>query len=873
MKRIVILLTILLMVLPVIAQKKQQYAPLNPEYIKYIEAKKNGTLKSETADGYKLGYIPSTMYLHFQERHENAVLKSTSELPSKYDLRTLGLVTPVKNQNGPRGGNCWAFATLGPVESRWLIRGEGTYDLSEQNMVACAGFEAGFGDGGNIFMSMAYLSRHSGPILESQNPYNPLIPTCVQSFEPVAWVPETRWVYGDRELFKKAIMEYGGLYTPLHWDDNGFNGTFNTYYYNGTSDANHAWTVVGWDDLKLVPGATQIGAWIIKNSWGTEWAEYGYAYCSYQDTKHMNTAVYLPERWDNDEVDTLYMYDDLGPISSTGYGDYIAYGLAKFVAPEEQLITKIGTFVNSEGSVLDIEIYDDFDGNALSGILNSKHNIYVDFPGIYTFDIPTLVNGDFFIKIKYYTPGYTFPIGIERFETGYANSVIDTAVNWVSPDGRTWNSCDPDTADEGQNLTIRAYAVNLTSPLALFESSKENVCLGSTVTFRFLENDSVTSYDWDFGDHATPATATGKGPHEVTYDSVGRKTISLSVSGPRGSDTKVRHDYINVVPEINVIIPEREDRNPVGMPYEITAFGADTYTWSPAIYLDKTTGQTVTATPTVPGDYTYIVTGYQGSCSGTDTFTLRAKIRPINDNVCDALEILPGGWLGKLPDGQFFNNVNATKEPNEPAPPEGDCNTPMQWCVEGGVQNSVWFWFTATPRGIVSFDTEGFDQQIAIYQADTCTDILEGKATMIAANDDYYDEDQYFACALESVAVEPGKKYFVQIDGSAGGTEGYFSMIFMEYPMGVKAVEESSVVDIYPNPGTGLYHFRTDISSSQSLILEVFNLNGKLIMNRNYGMQSGTFESTFDLSGQAPGIYQVRFISGDKVIHRRIIHQ
>jgi hypothetical protein len=80
-------------------------------------------------------------------------------------------------------------------------------------------------------------------------------------------------------------------------------------------------------------------------------------------------------------------------------------------------------------------------------------------------------------------------------------------------------------------------------------------------------------------------------------------------------------------------------------------------------------------------------------------------------------------------------------------------------------------------------------------------------------------------------------------------------------------------VDIYPNPGTGIFHFNTDISSSQSLILEVFNLNGQLILNRNFGIQTGKFESSFDLNGQSPGIYQVRFISGNSVIHKKIILQ
>ncbi len=877
MRTILIILAGLLIFLPLSAQRKQQFAPLNPEYLNYIEAKKNGTLKTETSDGYKLGYIPSPMYLHFKDRHERSRLKSASELPTSYDLRTLGLVTPVKNQgSGTFGGNCVAFATIGAVESGWLVRGAGEYDLSEQNIAACYGYLWGYGEGANQEMATAYLTRFSGPVLESQDPYNLQVHPCFSIYEPAALVPEARWLPRDNNLIKQTIIDYGGLLCSVYIDNDGFDETTSSYVYKGTESPNHAWLVVGWNDIKLTPGG--IGAWIIKNSWGTNWMDDGYVYCSYDDTKIMSDVAYFPERWENEEIDTVYMYDYLGAISSIGYGDFVTYGIARYVAPEEQLITKVGSFINSEGTILDIEIWDDFDGKVLSNILNSKYNIYIEFPGYYTFDLPTTANGDFYIKIKYYTPGYEYPVPAEEAVAGYADPIIDTAVNWISSDGITWNSCDPDTADEGQNLTIRAYAVKLTSPLALFESSKENVCLGSEVTFTFLDNDSVTSYSWNFGEDASPATADTKGPHNATYSSNGRKTVSLSVNGPNGSDTKVRYDYINVVPEIDVIIPDSADRTPVGIPYEITAFGADTYEWTPATYLNNTSGQTVISTPVVPGDYVYIVTGYQGSCSDTDTFTLSAKIRPINDNVCDALEIRPGGWTGNYPDGEFFNNKNATKEINEPAPAEGGCNEPLKWCVEGGVQNSVWFWFTATDGGVVSFNTEGFDEQIAIYRADSCTDILEDNYILIAANDDYYDDTypvgKKFACALESVTVEPGKKYFVQIDGSAGGTEGYFSMIFWDYPLSVDVNKELPSLQIFPNPGTGIFNFRIDNPFRKATaILEVLSLNGQVVLKQNYEILSGIFESAFDLTGNPPGVYLVRFISGDRVFYEKIIMQ
>lgn len=874
MRKIATILTGLLIFLPLTAQRKPQYAPLNPEYLRYIEANENGTLKNETSDGYKLEYIPSPLYLHFRERNNYAVLKSTPPLPVTYNLRDLGLVTPVKDQGGGSyGGNCVAFATMGSIESRWLMTGNGEYDLSEQNIAACYGYLWGYGKGANHQMAAAYLSRLSGPVLESQDPYNLKDHPCKSNLEPVALVPESRWLPRDNDLIKQAIIDYGGIFCSVYITDRGFNELYNTYLYTGTAASNHAWLVVGWDNNKLVPDANKVGAWIIKNSWGSEWMDSGYVYCSYADSRIMSDVAYYPERWDNKKVDTIYLYDYLGAISSSGYGEYIAYGLAKYTAPEEQLITKIGTFINSEGTILDIEIWDDFDGEILSGLLNSKYNVYKEFPGFYTFDLPTYVNDDFYIKIKYYTPGFEYPIPIEQFINEYADPVIDTSVNWISPDGINWNSCNPDSTDDGENLTIRAYAVNLNSPMALFESNKEKVCLESSVLFTFLENDTVTSYNWNFGKDASPATADTRGPHNVIYSSEGHKTISLSVEGPNGTDTLVRYDYINVIDNIEVFIPESSAKIPVGMPFKITAFGADNYLWQPDTYLDKNWGQTVTATPVLPGEYKYVVTGYQGSCFDSATFTLSAKVRPMNDNICDALEIYPGGWIGTYPGGEFLNNINATKEPNEPAPPEGKCTDPMHWCDEGGVQNSVWFWFTATSHGIVSFDTEGFDQQIAIYRADTCADILDKNYTLVAANDDYYPKEKLYACALESVTVMPGKKYFVQIDGSAGGTEGYFSMIFWDYYLGVDENKESSGLEIYPNPGTGIFNFRIDNPSSQSTILEVFSPNGQAVLKQNYEIRSGMFESSFDLTGNPPGIYMVRFISGGKVIHEKVILQ
>ncbi|MBQ9389606.1 MAG: hypothetical protein IJU07_05470, partial [Synergistaceae bacterium] len=58
------------------------------------------------------------------------LMSEAEALPSRYDLRELGRITPVKHQGIP--GPCWSFAALGAMESNWLTQGLGkTHDLSE----------------------------------------------------------------------------------------------------------------------------------------------------------------------------------------------------------------------------------------------------------------------------------------------------------------------------------------------------------------------------------------------------------------------------------------------------------------------------------------------------------------------------------------------------------------------------------------------------------------------------------------------------------------------------------------------------------------------------------------------------------------------
>ena len=106
-----------------------------------------------------------------------------------------------------------------------------------------------------------------------------------------------------------------------------------------------------------------------------------------------------------------------------------------------------------------------------------------------------------------------------------------------------------DTNDKRSLLSaaVKAKAGDVLPPLADFTVSNKNP--DKNVTITFTNNSSLgtaTTYTWDFGPDASPATANGAGPHNVSYSTYGYKTVSLTVDGPGGQDVTTKTNYVNV---------------------------------------------------------------------------------------------------------------------------------------------------------------------------------------------------------------------------------------------------------------------------------------------------------------------------------------
>ena len=103
----------------------------------------------------------------------------------------------------------------------------------------------------------------------------------------------------------------------------------------------------------------------------------------------------------------------------------------------------------------------------------------------------------------------------------------------------------------GNNLYLDDININGTTtvaPIADFSANKTTVCAGGTVVFTDASSNAPTNYSWDFGAGASPAIATGVGPHTVTYSASGTPTVTLVVSNISGSNTNTKTNYISVDP-------------------------------------------------------------------------------------------------------------------------------------------------------------------------------------------------------------------------------------------------------------------------------------------------------------------------------------
>ncbi|HRF45646.1 MAG TPA: C1 family peptidase, partial [Candidatus Competibacteraceae bacterium] len=206
-------------------------------------------------------------------------------LPAAWDWRTSGAgLTPVRDQGNC--GSCWAFATVGALESTLKVKMGSDVNASEQFLVSCN--NNSYSCSGGWFAhdyhanTLGKLQTVAGAAPETDMPYTASNGSCkALSNHPnriSSWSYLAGYTVPSVDQIKNAIYTYGSVAAAV-CVGSAFQGYRSGVFATdesaacGTNKVNHAIVLVGWDD------ATQ--SWVLRNSWGPSWAEQGYMRIKY----------------------------------------------------------------------------------------------------------------------------------------------------------------------------------------------------------------------------------------------------------------------------------------------------------------------------------------------------------------------------------------------------------------------------------------------------------------------------------------------------------------------------------------------------------------------------------------------------------------
>ncbi len=456
-----------------------QPGPLNPAFVEALHKPLAGVF----------GKLPNPVKV--QMGSALTARQGAGALPIAYDLRTLGRLTPVRDQG--TWGTCWAFANIAAVESR-LLPGK-SWDFSEDNLVTRSGYGPFSGGpyewGGWDFMAVAYLTRWAGPVNETDDPYSTPAPPQTnvtrKHVQGVIMLPG-RTGFLDNDLIKRMVMQNGALSVGMFWasafdtfhPDASDPAATATYYCNIAAGEvfdgydvgeNHGVCVVGWNDVfpaarfsgssaGVPPGD---GAFLVRNSWGAEWGDHGYFWVSYYDRSFAFDDCTSYSRVEpTSDYRRNYQYDTLGWTASWGYTGVpdpsVAWAANRFTAKGTESIVAEGFYAPAAGTK-----YQVWAGAALDS-LKLRGTGTIALPGFATVDLTTPLKvrtgTKFVVAVRLDTAGDAQPVAIEApAESWEARATAAAGQSFMRyGDGDRWVDFAADPSTAGANVCLKAYA-------------------------------------------------------------------------------------------------------------------------------------------------------------------------------------------------------------------------------------------------------------------------------------------------------------------------------------------------------------------------------------------------------------------------------
>lgn len=321
----------------------------------------------------------------------------------------------------------------------------------------------------------------------------------------------------SRDTIKKAIMNQGALNVSLYYDSVGFETGTNSgksYYQTKLTGkkaiqaANHCVTLIGWDDsysknnFNAGSRPSSNGAWLIANSYGSDYNDNGYFWVSYEEPSLSDIYTMAAESTANYE--NIYQYDGNGWSNGTAFpsGDITGANVFTSGSSFEETLNAVSFYTMTDNQKYTVKIYKNLTGDTPdTGTLASSCTVSgtADYSGYHTVKLPTSCTlspgSKFAVTITY---KYDSSSGHEAYipYEGESESYDGVLYSYGSKQGqsfiyanddKTWYDCTTIDNRVMNNLPIKAFTSNgiaTTNTKVSFSKSLVKIGKGETYTLK-----------------------------------------------------------------------------------------------------------------------------------------------------------------------------------------------------------------------------------------------------------------------------------------------------------------------------------------------------------------------------------------------------
>ena len=463
------------------------------------------------------------------------------------------------------------------------------------------------------------------------------------------------------------------------------------------------------------------------------------------------------------------------------------------------------------------------------------------------------------------------PNPVANFSYQKSNLTVTFTNTSTNANSYLWDFGDGNTSTQTSPvhtyLTGGSYVVNLTSTsntcgndvtsqtiiletaTANFTANLTQVCVSQNVTFTD-NSTAATSWAWNFGAGASPATANTQGPHNVSYSTSGSKTVSLTING---TVTETKTNYITVSP--NPVAGFNYQKSDLTVTFTNTSQNANSYLW------DFGDGNTSAQTSPVHtylsgGSYVVNLTSTSNTCGNdvtSQTIILETATANFTANltqVCTAQGVVftdnstaATSWAWNF--GAGASPATATTQGPHTVNYSTSGSKTVSLTINGAVTETKTNYITVYPDPIAGFTWSQAGLIISFSNTSQNAisylwDFGDGNTSTETNPVHTFSADGTYLVSLTSASEMCGNDVFTET--------------LVLNTIGISEPESANSLQVFPNPSNGNFNIRATFDL-EDVTVKLYNLQGKLIIETNVGSVSKDNAINISTENLTAGMY------------------